>query len=614
MFQQAGSPMRTHPKIEGYRILERLGSGGAADVYLATPVDNKDFAKIGEPVAVKLYNQQVLRDKNQLQRVRREFETGSKVFNPDLVRIYDFNLTDPHAPYLVMEYVDGMPLSEWIKMFFPISERLLVDILARIAKAIKALHEAQRIHRDIKPENIMMSVDFDPKVMDFGVVKVKDISGGTPPDSFLGTIRNAAPEWLTREEAEDAVSTDLYSFGTVVYVILHGHQVFAHEKQFAKLVQLVKEERPKFDEGLRNRPEPIPTLTRLAEHLLEKEPRKRPASMDEILPILNKAGSSLSPGSLKPLHGYIATALTGVTKDAREAMAFKSSSIAAVCKEFNIYIYQPRKATDPLLHPDVEPEAVYARDRKRVLGANLLIIIADNPSFGVGQEIEIAAGFGVPTIIVTSGDASSKLSRMVTGSFLNLIGQITYRTPEDLVEKMRELVGNNLDRIRSFKRSTRPDAAISQRIGSRLREMRQHTGLSISDAAKSVGTSARLLKALEERPLNYHNVSLHIVGRLLVTYGCNTSDLFEATAPIARSPRTADHNIRSLESVASKMSWSVADYLQLRDDYERTLAAAGDTERIDEESWLQRHSALEKRKMQDNRAKTDATRQEELFG
>jgi hypothetical protein len=62
------------------------------------------------------------------------------------------------------------------------------------------------------------------------------------------------------------------------------------------------------------------------------------------------------------------------------------------------------------------------------------------------------------------------------------------------------------------------------------------------------------------------------------------------------------------------MSWSVADYLQLRDDYERTLAAAGDTERIDEESWLQRHSALEKRKMQDNRAKTDATRQEELFG
>jgi serine/threonine protein kinase/transcriptional regulator with XRE-family HTH domain len=601
------------PKIDGYRILEQLGSGGAADVYLATPVDNKDFAKSGELVAVKFYNQHVLRDKNQLKRIRTEFEAGSKVSHPDLVRIYDFDVANPDAPYLVMEYVDGMPLSEWIRMFFPISEHLLVATLSRVANAIKALHEANRIHRDIKPENIMMSTDFDPKVMDFGVVKVKNMPGGTPPESFLGTIRNAAPEWLTREESEDSVSTDLYSFGTVVYAMLHGYQIFAHENQFAKLVQLVQNESAKFDEGLRNRSEPIPTLTQLAEQLLEKQASKRPSSMDQVLAILTNAAARLPTGTLKPLHGYIATALTGVTKDAREAMAFKSSSIAGVCKEFDIYIYQPRKATDPLLHAGVEAEAVYARDRKRVLGANLLIIIADNPSFGVGQEIEIAASFGVPTIVVRSEDASAKLSRMVTGSFLNLIGEITYRTPEDLAEKMRDLVGNNLDRIRSFKRSTRPDAAISQHIGTRLREMRQHAGLSIPDAAKEIGTSARLLKAIEERPLNYHNISLHIIGRLVVAYGYSTSDLFAATAPAEHIPRTRDHNIRTLERVASDMGWSATDYLQLRDDYERTLAAAGDTERIDANKWLQRHNALEKRKLQDGRARANAAVQEELL-
>lgn len=599
-----------NPKIEGYRILERLGSGGAADVYLATPVENTNFAKAGEPVALKVYNQHVLRDKNQLQRIRREFETGSKLFHPDLVRIYDFNIDDPNAPYLVMEYVDGMPLSEWIQMFFPISPRLLVDTLVRIAGAIKALHEAGRIHRDIKPENIMMSTDFDPKLMDFGVVKVKDMAGDTPPKSFLGTIRNASPEWLVREEEEDSPSTDLYSFGTVIYALLHGHQLFAQEHQFVKLAERVRSEKPRFDESLRECPQPIPALAQLAENLLEKESGARPPNMDVILPVLANAAESIPGGNLKPLHGYIATALTGVSKDAREAMAFKSSSIAAVCKEFNIYIYQPRKATDPLLHPDLEPEAVYARDRKRVLGANLLIIIADQPSLGVGQEIEIAAGFGVPTLIVSSEDASARLSRMVTGSFLNLIGEVTYRNPEDLTEKLHELVGNNLERIRSFKNSIRPDAAISQHVGVRLREMRQDAGLSIMDVAKKIGTSARLLKTLEQRPLNYHNISIHVIGRLLVAYGFTAADLFGAITPPVRSPRTCDHNIRTLERLASSMSWSAVDYIQLRDDYEKTIAAAGDTERIDEEAWLQKHNALENRKLQDGQAKARSAKED----
>ena len=114
-----------------------------------------------------------------------------------MVRIYDFNIDDPNAPYLVMEYVDGMPLSEWIQMFFPISPRLLVDTLVRIAGAIKALHEAGRIHRDIKPENIMMSTDFDPKLMDFGVVKVKDLAGGTPPNLFSAQSETRPPSGLS---------------------------------------------------------------------------------------------------------------------------------------------------------------------------------------------------------------------------------------------------------------------------------------------------------------------------------------------------------------------------------------------------------------------------------
>jgi serine/threonine-protein kinase len=108
-----------------------------------------------------------------------------------------------------MEYIDGMVLSDWLKMFHPVSEHLLVATLTRIARGIKSLHSTEIIHRDIKPENIMVASDFSPKLMDFGVVKIRNVAGETPSDAFLGTIRNASPEWLRREEHEDDFRTDL---------------------------------------------------------------------------------------------------------------------------------------------------------------------------------------------------------------------------------------------------------------------------------------------------------------------------------------------------------------------------------------------------------------------
>jgi hypothetical protein len=394
--------------------------------------------------------------------------------------------------------------------------------------------------------------------------------------------------------------------------MLHGHQVFAGEKQFARLVELVTSEKPKIDESLRNSPEPVPALVNLAERLLEKDPDQRPSSIDEVLQVLESANKSQHKSAVIPLHGYVATALTGVPEDAREAIAFKSSSIAAVCKQFDIYVYQPRMATDPLLHPDVEPEVVYARDRKRVISADLLILVADQPSLGVGQEVEIAGSFGVPTIIVRNENAKTKLSRMVTGSFLNLVGEVTFRTPEELTQKLRVLVGDSLDKIRSFKRSARPN--ISDKISAHLRAMRQEAAMSIEEAAINIGTSPRLLRAIEERPLNFHNAGLHIIGRLLAAYGKTAAELFGASNnALPTTPRGLDQNIRTLEHVARRAGWSAVDFFELRDDYQKSLVASGDTETVSSDKWLQRHNALEKRKIQDELAKGGRTAEKDLF-
>jgi serine/threonine protein kinase/transcriptional regulator with XRE-family HTH domain len=598
--------------IGDYRLIDQLGHGGAGEVFLATPTREKRFASPGELVAIKCYNERVLSASNQLDRIRREFQIGSKLVNPYLVRMHEINLQDAKNPFLVMEYVDGVPLNHWIRLFHPVSSSLLLRTLTRIAQAIQALHEARTVHRDIKPENIMLSSDFVPKLMDFGVVRIEHVDGKTPSHSFIGTIRNAAPEWLRREEKRDDLRTDLYSFGTVIYAMLHGYQVFHEERQFACLVDLVTHKKPVFDEALKGRGEPFQALFKLGERLLEKNVDDRPQTIDEVLDILKTESNRASSVTCQPLHGYMASALTGVPEDAHEAIAFKSRHIAEVCKEFNIYVYQPRLENDPLLNPDVEAEVVYERDRKRIITADVLIVGADHPSFGVGQEIEIAAAFGVPTIVIRKENAKTKLSRMVTGSSLNLIGEVTYSTPEDLSDKLRTLVGENLEKIRSFKDSIRPQ--ISQHIGARLGEIRREAGLSLNEAAKAIGTSPRLLKALEERPLNYHNLGLHILGRLLIAYGTTIEAVFgpAPSVPTVR-PRTIDQNIRALEEVSRTAGWSTSDYLELRDDYERQLAASGDPERVDQDRWLQRHAALEKRRIQDRRAKQSPESREDLF-
>ncbi len=190
---------------------------------------------------------------------------------------------------------------------------------------------------------------------------------------------------------------------------------------------------------------------------------------------------------------------------------------------------------------------------------------------------------------------------MITGSPLNLIGEIRYTTPEELNEQLRTVIGNNLDKIRAFETSMRPE--ISQQIGERVRQLRQQSGLSIDDAAKKIGTSPRLLSSLEERPLDEHNIGLHVLGRLLAVYNSSIADLFGPAKLQLKPTKTVDYNLRTLEEVARSTGWPAADYFELRDDYEKQIAASGDTERVDADNWLQRHSALEKRRLNDQRAK-----------
>lgn len=580
-------------RLGDYRLLQKIGEGVAGEVYLATPTVHKLFAKIGDLVAIKLYKSSILEKGGQLARIEREFKVGSNLVHPNLLRIFECHLRGDDRPYLVMEYRDGMPLHEWVRMFYPISDHVLLHVASKIADGMSALHAAKIVHRDLKPENIMISSDFSPKIMDFGVVQIKGDSGQTPSGSFLGTIRNSAPEWVRCEAANDDPRMDIYSFGTVLYCLLHGEQVFHEEKQFARLIELVTTEVPDFDSsltGVKGR------LADLSQQLLSKSPDERLQTAVEITESIEDICSTVASTDVVPLHGYVASALTGLSSDARGSIMFMSNQIADTFKKYEIYLYQPRKATDPLLHQDVPAETVYALDRKRVLSADVLVLIGDHPSFGVGQEVEIASAFGIPAILVKREGVT--ISRMVTGGFLNLIDDVTYTSPEDLGRKLRRVLQSNIELLRTYKAAVRP--SLPDNIGDAFRRLRERANLSLEHAARCARVSIRLLRTLEASPLGYHNVGLHLLGRLLATYGATMSELV-GTETVGDAPRRSDsnNNLRKLEDLAGRLGWPAADLLKLRDDYLREVAARGRDSRITEGDWVRRHAALEQHRLRE---------------
>lgn len=590
--------------VGDYRLLKKLGEGAAGDVYLSTPTTNKPFAAKGDQLAVKLYKPEILREENQFQRIKREFTVGSTVSHPNVVAIHEVITEGCERPFLVMEYVEGMTLDRWVEMFHPIPDGLLLDILLQLIDGIGALHEADIIHRDIKPQNIMISSTFTPKIMDLGVVRITKDSKITPSDKFVGTIRNSSPELLYGEEYDQR--TDLYSFGTVLYQLLHRRQVFADVNQFAQLVGHVRNKSPDFDESLATESLLRGHLLRLAKNLVQKDPAKRPKSWGEVEQQLQSKEYGEVLEGLQPLNAYIAAALTGPSDDARYAIHFASATIAEICKKFQIFAHQPRKQTDPILHKDINARAVYELDRQRVSGADLILAICTKPSFGVGQELEIAASLGIPTLLITA--RGTAISRMVTGGFLNLIDDpIEYATPEELEDKLFRSLSSKVDLLRSRQKNIL--SVVGKDLGPVLSSLREAKGLTIPEAAKKLGISDSLLEAVEKKPDVYHNLGVQVLKRTASLYGQPLINFLSGTTarPVVGEEIEEDRSILELKRLALTLNWSYRDLLELSEKHSQVRAARGGTGVKSEDDWLREYSELQKQRL-------DKARQLELFG
>jgi transcriptional regulator with XRE-family HTH domain len=196
---------------------------------------------------------------------------------------------------------------------------------------------------------------------------------------------------------------------------------------------------------------------------------------------------------------------------------------------------------------------------------------------------------------------------MVTGSFARFLDPIIkYKTPEDLRSQLKTCLWRNLASVREVKRPSGKGVE----IGATLRAQRIGAGYdNPQELAKELGISTRAIVAIESGDLR--NVGIDILARIADTLGIPLPELF---GELPLRPRTTrqDGNLKRLEKLAARAGWSARDYLELRDDYTKQLAAMGEPANIDEAQWRARHNALEERMLSESKQQS-SVEQKSLF-
>jgi serine/threonine protein kinase len=232
---------RVGRRIGAYNIVEEIGHGGMGEVYRAGRADGQ----YEQQVAIKLvrggYDTAAVLD-----RFRHERQILASLDHPNIARLLDGGTTDEGVPYLVMELIQGTPIDQYCDANqLNVSERL--RLFLQVCSAVQYAHQRLVIHRDIKPGNILVTKEAVPKLLDFGIAKILDPTGGAET-TVAGpmTPEYASPEQVRGEPITTA--TDVYSLGVVLYQLLTGRSPYPKNThiphEFARAICEWEPERP----------------------------------------------------------------------------------------------------------------------------------------------------------------------------------------------------------------------------------------------------------------------------------------------------------------------------------------------------------------------------------
>lgn len=218
-----------------YKILKVIGGGGMANVYLA-----RDMI-LDRDVAIKVLRFDFSNDEEFIKRFRREAQSATSLAHPNIVSIYDVGEED-EIYYIVMEYVEGKTLKQYIQQYAPLHPREALNIMEQIVSAIAHAHENHIVHRDIKPHNILIDPHGNVKVTDFGIAMALSSTTITQTNSVLGSVHYLSPEQARGGMANK--KSDIYSLGIVLFELLTGRLPFDGESAISIALKHLQSETP----------------------------------------------------------------------------------------------------------------------------------------------------------------------------------------------------------------------------------------------------------------------------------------------------------------------------------------------------------------------------------
>ncbi len=216
-----------------YEITERIGVGGMSDVYMG-----RDIME-GRTVAVKILKPEFSSNEEFVRCFRNESKAIAVLSHPNIVKIFDVG-HENGLEYIVMEYIDGITLKEYIEQIGLVPWRECVHYTIQILRALQLAHDRGIVHRDIKPQNVMRLSDGTIKVMDFGIARFSRQNPGVPTEKTMGSVHYVSPEQARGDRTDER--SDIYSVGVMMYEMLTGRKPFDGDTPVSVALKHMNEE------------------------------------------------------------------------------------------------------------------------------------------------------------------------------------------------------------------------------------------------------------------------------------------------------------------------------------------------------------------------------------